>query len=106
MPLKLLHDPERSDWRDREIARLCRVDHELVGRLRPKPVLTGGTASERTYTTKHGTTAKMKTGKIGRTPPPALTGGRSEPDGRVRWVYRPALSRPEEGTNGAGYHGA
>ena len=53
------------DWSDRQIAKWCKVDHKTVGRMRN---LTGEFPSEereRTYTTKHGTTATMKTGNIG-----------------------------------------
>jgi hypothetical protein len=59
----LLNDAEWAKWSDREIARRCAVHHDLVGKLRP--VVTGVSASERTYTTKHGTKAEMKTAKIG-----------------------------------------
>jgi hypothetical protein len=50
-------DAEWSHWSDREIAKHAKVHHEMVGRLRPRPVeaVTGGNASEaRTFTTKHG----------------------------------------------------
>ncbi len=77
----LLYDPEWSMWSDREIARQCKVGKDLVGVLRKKLTvgsdsektdnqnLTVGSDSEktdtRTYTTKHGTTTKMRTGNIG-----------------------------------------
>jgi hypothetical protein len=60
---RLLGDPEWSQWSDREIARLCHVDHRFVGRLRE--ALTGDIPSERTYKTKHGTVATMNTTAIG-----------------------------------------
>lgn len=66
--LTLLNNVEWSKWSDREIARRCAVHHELVGRLRP---VTGASASDnqqRTYTTKHGTTATMNTAGIGKPP--------------------------------------
>jgi hypothetical protein len=68
---KLLKDKEWSNWSDREIARRCHVDHKSVAKLRDvlRPV-TGESASERTYRTKHGRTAKMKTGKIGKSRSP------------------------------------
>lgn len=73
----LLRDPEWSTWSDREIGRRCAVDHKLVGRIRGE--LTGESPSERTYTTKHGTTATMDTAAIGRTPPaPIPTSSREE----------------------------
>lgn len=91
---RLLGDSEWSKWSDREIARRCAVSHPLVAELRKG--LTGRTTSEaksdsvsdstpktanvadsteptreRTYTTKHGTTATMDTDRIGRRPEPA-----------------------------------
>lgn len=68
----LLSDKEWAKWSDREIARRCAVHHDLVGKLRP--AVTGVSASERTYTTKHGTKAEMKTANIGapaKSEPPA-----------------------------------
>ena len=64
----LLADREWGGWSDREIARRCSVHHGLVATLR---TLTGGNASERTYTTKHGTVARMQTEQIGRGASPA-----------------------------------
>jgi len=61
----LLNDPEWSQWSDREIARRCFVDHVTVSRNRPQKSLVKST-SEKTYTTKHGTVAKMKTDNIGK----------------------------------------
>lgn len=67
--LTLLNDKEWSKWSDREIARRCAVHHDLVGKLRP--AVTGVSASERTYTTKHGTKAEMQTANIGKRSEPA-----------------------------------
>lgn len=53
-------DPEWSQWSDSEIARRCGVGHDMVASHRPKNSLAEN-ASEKTYTTKHGTTAN--TGK-------------------------------------------
>lgn len=62
-----LADEEWGAWSDREIAKLCSVGHQMVGRLRSeRDKLTGRATSERTYTTKHGTTAQMDTAKIGK----------------------------------------
>lgn len=94
---RLLNDAEWSKWSDREIAKHCRVGHQLVATLRKgltgfssseKPLsrpTTGANGSQQpaepplqrevgkakpmggspvTYTTKHGTTATMNTGKI------------------------------------------
>jgi len=55
-------------WSDREIARRCCVDHKFVSKQRKD--VTGDFPSEkpteRTYTTKHGTTATMNTSSIGK----------------------------------------
>jgi hypothetical protein len=74
--LALLNDDEWREWSDREIAKRCHVSHPFVGELRA--ALTGNVSSEngadsksatktaRTYQTKHGTRARMKTAKIGK----------------------------------------
>lgn len=79
--LTLLSDKEWSKWSDREIARHCVVDHKTVAGLRPK-VVTGDFPSERTYKTKHGTQAEMKTANIGK---------RAAEEARPR----PAIEMPE-----------
>lgn len=61
--LTLLNDAEWAAWSDREIARQCAVSHEFVRKVRP---VTVNVDSERTYTTKHGTVAKMNTSAIGK----------------------------------------
>lgn len=60
---RLLEDEEWRQWSDREIARQCRVHHTFVGKMRSEmETVTGdNTSEERTYTTKHGTKAKMNT---------------------------------------------
>jgi hypothetical protein len=68
---KLLKDKEWRKWSDREISRRCHVGHPFVAQLRNELAVTGSSSSERTYTTKHGTKAKMKTGKIGKSRSPA-----------------------------------
>ena len=92
--LTLLNDPEWKQWSDRAIAKMCKVHHQMVGRLRTSlddhPVtksstdtlittksssnktsqsLTGESSSDnlRTYRTKHGTIATMNTANIGKT---------------------------------------
>lgn len=65
--LRLLEDEEWSAWSDREIARRCAVSNNFVSSLRPS---LSTVDSEKTYTTKHGTTATMNTERIGRTPRP------------------------------------
>lgn len=60
--LTLLNDSVWSKWTDREIGRACQVDHKTVGKIRTE--LPGEILTERVYTTKHGTTATMKTAGI------------------------------------------
>ncbi|HHZ65691.1 MAG TPA: hypothetical protein EYN51_09395 [Flavobacteriales bacterium] len=63
--LMLLEDDEWNGWSSRDIASQCKVSHTFVDKLRN---LTGNVASdkaERTYVTKHGTTAIMNTTNIG-----------------------------------------
>jgi len=61
--LKLLNDAEWGQWSSMEIARRCKVSHTYVNEIR-KSLET--VSSEKTYQTKHGTVAKMKTAEIGR----------------------------------------
>jgi hypothetical protein len=58
--MTLLEDREWSKWSDREIARRCGVHHQMVGKLRNS---LDESSSERIYTTKHGTIAKMNTAR-------------------------------------------
>ena len=62
----LLSDEKWAKWSDAEISRRCRVGDHLVAEvrssLRENEVRPG---TERTYTTKHGTTATMGTARIG-----------------------------------------
>ena len=61
--MRMLDDAEWREWSNREIARRCQVGHPYVGKIRANiAALTGTDTSEnnsRTYTTKHGTKAKM-----------------------------------------------
>lgn len=59
----LLSDPEWAGWSDGEIARRAHVSQPFVGKMRG---LTHNVLSERSFTTKHGTVAKMDTAAIGR----------------------------------------
>lgn len=68
---KLLKDKEWRKWSDREISRRCHVGHPFVAQLRNELAVTGSSSSERTYRTKHGKVAKMKTKNIGSKPKPA-----------------------------------
>jgi len=65
----LLNDPEWSKWSDREIARQCKVSQTFVSSKRKNltdNVVSENEAKTRTYTTKHGTTATMQVGNIGK----------------------------------------
>lgn len=83
--LMLLNDPEWSQWSDNAIAKACHVDNKTVTTIRAAHLGNSeietevGTEAhlgnpkletERTYTTKHGTTAKMNTANIGRVAKP------------------------------------
>ncbi|MFC5423025.1 MT-A70 family methyltransferase [Bosea eneae] len=61
--LLLLGDEEWGKWSDREIAERARVSHTFVAKLRD---LTGNVASERRFTTKHGTVSTMETAAMGK----------------------------------------
>ncbi|MFZ5832950.1 MAG: ParB N-terminal domain-containing protein [Planctomycetota bacterium] len=76
--LTLLNDPEWSTWSDREIARQCAVSADLVGDVR-KSVTVGNDSDnlgQRTYRTKHGTTATMN---VRAKPAPDSNGSDREP---------------------------
>ena len=80
--MTLLRDPEWKDWSNYKIAEVCRVNEKTVRNIRKtlttdfrsegENVTTDLTPnfrnddSTRTYTTKHGTVATMKTANIGR----------------------------------------
>jgi len=76
--MTMLNDAEWVKWSDREIAKRCGVTHPFVSNVRSSLVtVTSDKPSsmslndsekpeERTYTTKHGTQAVMKTGGIGK----------------------------------------
>lgn len=73
----LLADKEWAGWSDSKIAQCCAVSHPFVGSIRSSLVtVTSERPAARTYTTKHGTTATMQTGAIGRqvaaTPAPSV----------------------------------
>ena len=85
--MTLLEDEEWSQWSDREIARQCAVHHTFVGKMRGSLVTnTSDDTPPRTYTTKHGTTAKMNTANIGK---------RADPDDRVEVPAPPAAESPK-----------
>lgn len=59
---KLLNDPEWSKWNDSEIARICKVSHSLVSKLRPS--LNDGKIERKVE--RNGTVYKMDISKIGK----------------------------------------
>lgn len=59
----LLNDPEWSKWSAREVAKACGVSPDYAARL--KREVSSNDSDNRTYTTKHGTTATMNTANIG-----------------------------------------
>lgn len=65
----LLRDEEWAGWSNYEIARRCNVSEYMVRDLRSHYDKNVVTPTERTYTTKHGTTATMHTANIGSTQP-------------------------------------
>ena len=66
--LTLLEDEEWSKWSNNRISQECGVSLDLVNRVRDSLNDSLSDNSERTYTTKHGTTATMKTDNIGNRP--------------------------------------
>lgn len=69
----LLKDAEWAKWSDREIAKKCGLSATTIGAIRSSlSKLDSDKDVERTYTTKHGTTAVMKTASIGKQPTPVV----------------------------------
>lgn len=63
----LLADSEWSKWSDNQVSKACGVAHSFVGKIRSSlDSETSDKPSERTYTTKHGSEAVMKTSNIGK----------------------------------------
>jgi hypothetical protein len=82
--MTLLEDVEWRSWSDNEISRRCNVSPTFVGTLRASlSTVDSEEPEERTYTTRHGTQATMKTEKIGksRPAPTVLNGGRASTSG-------------------------
>ena len=68
----ILSDEEGRQWSDRDIAKRFGFSHPFVGSVRRSlETVTSEKPAERTYTTKHGATAVMKTDKIGKAKPAA-----------------------------------
>lgn len=65
--LGTLNHPATKDWSDNQIAKHCGVHHSTVGDARRSLAESASDKpAARTYTTKHGTKATMKTDKIGK----------------------------------------
>lgn len=65
--LGTLNHPATKDWSDNQIAKHCGLSPTFVGNVRRSlSTMDSEKSTERTYTTKHGTTATMKTDKIGK----------------------------------------
>jgi ParB-like chromosome segregation protein Spo0J len=75
----LLRDEEWGKWSDREISRRCAVSADLVAEIRRFLTVDSDSERLRLFQTKHGTSAKMDTAKIG---PKAEPAERAEPDER------------------------
>jgi hypothetical protein len=71
--LRLLSEPEWTQWSDREVGRRCGVSHDFVARLR-KSLSLDDSDHQRKVRTRHGTATVMQVGKIGKQPeaPPPL----------------------------------
>lgn len=62
--MTLLNDKEWGQWSANQIAKQCGVSHTYVNGIRSS--LETPSSEPRTYTTKHGTVAKMDTARIGK----------------------------------------
>jgi hypothetical protein len=95
--LTLLRDEEWGQWSDSKIAQKCCVSQPFVSQMRASliTVISEEPPAARTYTTKHGTVATMRTANIGRgrartaaslglapKPKPPVTGGTIFRDGK------------------------
>lgn len=80
----MLADSEWGKWSDRAIAKASNTSHPLVAKVRA--CLTGNISSERTYTTKHGTTATMNVSRIGSSRPDPEQTGDNSPDSSVEEI--------------------
>jgi hypothetical protein len=66
----MLNDAEWAKWSNGEIAKACSVTPQFVGHVRSSlETVSSEKPTERTYTTKHGTTATMQTASIGKAHP-------------------------------------
>lgn len=91
---RLLDDSEWGAWSNSEIARRCVVSEFFVRSLRSKR---SDGNQIRTYTTKHGTTATMHTGNIGKSSPPVqpfVEKAEISKDGHHNEMYAPKATTP------------
>ena len=80
---RLLQDPEWGEWSDNAIAKHCHFAQSFVSKVRSSLNSEISETQPRTYTTRHGTTATMQTGRIGRnsqTPAPTETDAGEAPE--------------------------
>jgi hypothetical protein len=100
---RMLDNEEWSHWTDSEIARRCKVGHDLVARLRAqlKPVILAETqVSTRTFThPKTGEPTQMRIGNIGRQP--KLAASDTEPTSPAVPAAKPVGPEPMESENDA-----
>ena len=61
-----LHHPVSCKWSDRQIAKHCGVSDKTVAAVRDSHCGNSEVSQQRTYTTKHGTTAVMNTANVGK----------------------------------------
>ena len=88
--LEILADDEAGKWSDSHIAKEFGFAHSFVGSLRKSlDSESSEKPTERTYTTKHGTTATMQTASIGK---PAT------PVAKLAPVVEPIAEEPEDYT--------
>ena len=70
----ILKDEQGRQWSDNKIAKDFGFSHPFVGNVRRSlETVSSEKSAERTYTTKHGTTAVMNTASIGKAQLPKLT---------------------------------
>lgn len=84
----LLDDPEWSKWSSNEIAKRCAVGVDMVIALRNSS-LSETKVTERTVTTKHGTTTTMQTANIGKKSKPEEPEKPAEPQPPPEPEYTP-----------------
>lgn len=95
--MAMLADSEWCKWSSNQIAKACGVSHTFVERVRSESVtcnVSSEDSENRTYTTKHGTEAKMKTAKIGKKVNPvkdALEAGEITPEQAKEIADKPAV---------------